>query len=143
MTEINKLVQVDALASGDLLDMWSQANGSEMSVSLTTLQNFLNETLSVGKLVTQYAAPLATGFSVTIPATDRFLILTPAAGYAAGTIVLPVGIDRSEILVVCTQAVTALTITGGTVVGAPTTLAANAFFRLRYDGTLARWYRIG
>lgn len=143
MTEINKLVQVDALSGGDLLDMWSQANGSEMSVSLTTLQNFLNETLSVGKLVTQYAAPVATGFNVIIASTDRFLILTPAAAYASGSIALPVGIDRSEILVVCTQAVTALTLTNGTVIGAPTTLAANAFFRLRYDGTLARWYRVG
>jgi hypothetical protein len=27
--------------------------------------------------------------------------------------------------------------------GAPTTLAANAFFRLRFDGVFNAWYRIG
>jgi hypothetical protein len=77
-----------------------------------------------------------------------WLILTPVAGYAAGTITLPLStnvVNKQEILVNCTQAVTTLTINGNgaTVTGAPTTLAANAFFRLRYDGVTGTWYRVG
>ena len=32
---------------------------------------------------------------------------------------------------------------GSTVNGAPTTLAANSFFRLRFDGVFKAWYRVG
>jgi hypothetical protein len=41
--------------------------------------------------------------------------------------------------------VTTLTINGNgkTVVGGPATLAANAFFRLKYDGVLSTWFRVG
>jgi hypothetical protein len=44
-----------------------------------------------------------------------------------------------------TQAVTALTVAGNgaTVNGAPTTLAANGFFRIRFDAVLDVWYRVG
>ncbi|MNR16702.1 hypothetical protein D3C85_1333210 [compost metagenome] len=54
-------------------------------------------------------------------------------------------IDKQEVLVNCTQAVTTLTINGNgaTVTGAPTTLAANAFFRLKYDQPSTVWYRVG
>jgi len=49
------------------------------------------------------------------------------------------------VLVNCTQAVTTLTINGNgaTVTGAPTTLAANAFFRLRFEAVAGVWYRVG
>jgi hypothetical protein len=54
-------------------------------------------------------------------------------------------LDKQEILVNTTQAITALTINanGATIVGAPTTLAAGGFFRLRFDGVLDTWYRVG
>jgi hypothetical protein len=32
---------------------------------------------------------------------------------------------------------------GNTVTGAPTTLAANDFFTMRYDAATAAWYRVG
>ena len=43
--------------------------------------------------------------------------------------------DKQEALVNTTQAVTTLTIgaNGATVIGAPTTLATNGFFKLTYD----------
>jgi len=102
--------------------------------------------------VTQYAAPAATGFTVLVAPPDSgdsmFLLLTPNAGYAAGTITLPAAatcVDGQELLVTTTQLVTALTVggNGSTVNGAPTTLAANAFFRLRFDGVFKAWYRVG
>jgi hypothetical protein len=33
--------------------------------------------------------------------------------------------------------------TGATVVGAPTSLAANDFFLLRFDAVTGTWYRVG
>lgn len=100
--------------------------------------------------ITQYSAPSATGFSVQVTdgSDSIWLILTPTAGFAAGTIVLPAlanCVDKQEVLVNCTQAVTTLTVSGNgaTVTGAPTTLAANAFFRLRFDDVANVWYRVG
>lgn len=119
--------------------------------SATDLLAYIQANISAGdNKITQYAAPSATGFSVSITDGDDsiWLILTPGAGYAAGTIVLPAlanCVDKQEILVNCTQAVTTLTITGNgaTVTGAPTTLAANAFFTLRFDAVVDVWYRVG
>jgi len=122
-----------------------------MALLLAYMQD--NLTVTTDNMVTQYAAPSATGFSVTIgtgidAGLSVWLVLTPVAGYAAGTLVLPASgdvVDKQEILVNCTQSVTTLTITGNgsTVTGAPTTLAANGFFRLRYDAVLTTWYRVG
>jgi hypothetical protein len=100
--------------------------------------------------ITQYSSPSSTGFSVQVnnASSSLFLLLTPTGAFAAGTLVLPVQancIARQEILVFCAQAVTTLTINGNgsTVLGAPTTLAANGFFRLRFDNVNKIWYRVG
>lgn len=120
-------------------------------VSTASLLAYIQANISAAdNKITQYAAPSATGFSVAITDGDDsiWLVLTPTAGFAAGTIVLPAlanCVDKQEILVNCTQAVTTLTITGNgsTVTGAPTTLAANAFFTLRFEDVTNTWYRIG
>jgi hypothetical protein len=99
--------------------------------------------------ITQYASPAATGFTVNILGGQLsvYLLLTPLAGYAAGTIVLPADpLDKQELLVSTTQSVTTLTtsLNGATAAnGVPTTLAANGFFTLRYDGVNKSWYRVG
>lgn len=100
---------------------------------------------------TQYAAPSSTGFSVQITdsSANTHLILTPTAGFAAGTIVLPAianCVDKQDILVNTTQQVTALTINGNgavAVTGEPTSLAADDFFRLKFDALTSTWYRVG
>ena len=154
MTTINQLTTVDEVAAGDLLPIFSQAQGGTRSASLTVIAALLQTLVSTaGTLETQYSAPAATGFSVTInPTTDGgsvHLLLTPVAGYAAGTIVLPAVAeceDGQEVVVNSTQAITTLTVSGNgatAVNGAPTTMAANAFFRLRFDGIFQSWYRIG
>ncbi len=77
------------------------------------------------------------------------LILTPAGAYAAGTLVMPLASacrDKQEVTVNCTQAVTGLTITANgatSIVGAPTGLTANEFFKLKYDLPTNNWYRVG
>lgn len=153
MTNINQLSQDDTVVDSDQFPIWNNTNGSTRRVAASALATYVQSTIDAnGGFFTQYAAPNATGFSVTISppvvGTSVYLLLTPTAGFAAGTIVLPgrgSAVDGQEILVSCTQAVTTLTLsaTGSSVVGGPTTLAANAFFRLRYDGVFNNYYRVG
>lgn len=149
MTTTNMLLRLQdsELSGSDLIRLYAQKYGGDQALSLAVLTEYLNDALTFGDtLTTQYEAPTATGFSVTVSAANSWLVLTPVAGYATGTIVLPTGTQGLEVLVNCTQAVTALTVTpatGESVVGAPTGLAANDFFRLRFDSVLSRWYRVG
>lgn len=151
---ISQLSSVDDLSVSDLLAVWVTGNSDTRKASLTTLLTFLQANLTTpGDDMTQYSAPNASGFSVTItPSVDGenvYLLLTPTGAFAAGTIVLPPVancVDGQQILVSTTQAVTTLTVSGNgatAVNGAPTTLAANAFFRLRFDGVFQSWYRVG
>lgn len=148
-TDTNRLAAVTLadLAGADLLRLWSQKYGGNTRLTLSVLADYIAaNTTPSDALTAQYEAPTATGFSVTVEDGNTWLVLTPDAGYAAGTIVLPVGADGEEILVNCTEAVTALTITpatGDSVIGAPTALTANGYFRLRYEPVLKRWYRVG
>ncbi|MES2320184.1 MAG: hypothetical protein V4631_22125 [Pseudomonadota bacterium] len=153
MTSVSNLSPVDAVNGSDQIPVQASQSGDLRKMSVSLLAAYIQELLSVsGNMQTQYAAPAATGFTVALvpitPGGSLYLLLTPLAGYAAGTITLPSAAnvaDGQEIVCNTTQVVTALTVAGNgaTVVGAPTTLAANAFFRLRYDGILQSWYRIG
>lgn len=153
MPTINQLSQVDSVTGSDLTIIYSSSNGDARSAALNTLLTFFQSQLTEDDgFQTQYSAPNASGFSVTIAPVvsggDVYLLLTPTGAFAAGTIVLPAQaacVDGQQVLVSCTQAVTTLTVSGNgsTVNGAPTTLAANAFFRLRFDGVFKSWYRVG
>lgn len=153
---INQLNALDTLQSGDNIAVGSGSYGDDRRAALTTLLSYLQSNLiivdasAMSEYTTQYAAPSATGQNIQVTDTDdnTHLIITPIAGYAAMTITLPEStniIDKQDILVNCTQAVTTLTIAGNgaTVVGAPTTLVANDFFRLKYDANGTTWYRVG
>lgn len=138
-----------------LVPFYDAVNGRDAAMSVTQLQTLILAGLSSVGFVTQYASPNISGYAVTVtpPAagTPVWLLLTPTAGYANLTINLPIGVDGQEVLVSTTQAVTgALTVTGATVGagaqpvnGAPATLAANGFFRLKFNGVNSAWYRVG
>ena len=153
MSSIDKLSKTGTLSAADLIPVFSGLLGSDTAATLATLLAWLQPQLTAsGSYATQYSAPAATGFSVAIlpPTTGGsvFLLLTPAAGYAAGTITLPLQaacVDGQEVLCSCTQSVSTLTVAGNgsTINGAPTTLAAGGFFRLRFDGVFKAWYRVG
>lgn len=157
MPTINQLTRATQLSAGDLLALFSTDNGDARAAAISVLQEYLQDNLDFsnnGDYYSQYAAPAATGFNIAITDgadnnTNVHLILTPLAGYANGTITLPAKaglVDKQEVLVNCTQVVTTLAIglNGATAaVGAPTTLAANAFFRLKYDAVTFNWYRVG
>jgi len=145
MATINQLSATDTLTGGDLLPVYKQNQGDARKCSITTLMDYVNANVTTVTQNTQYAAPAATGFSVSVNTGNVWLILTPVSTYAAGAIVLPAGAsDKNTVTVNCTQIVTSLTVSSGaTVVGAPTTLAANGFFTLRFDAATSAWYRIG
>lgn len=153
MTTINKLTRTDTVGPGDVLPVFVQSCGDARGAAVSVLQEYMQDNLNFDSddQQTQYAAPSASGFSIAIAAGpgSTHLILTPTGTFAAGTIVLPAVAtlsDKQSLTVNTTQVVTALTISasGATAVtGAPTTLAANAFFTLRYDLTTKTWYRVG
>lgn len=153
--DINKLSRADTVTAGDLAVIFSTNNGDARAAAISVLLAYFQANLSSpGSLVTQYASPNATAFAIQIAppsdGTSMFLLLTPTAGFAAGTINLPaVAVDKQEVLVSCTQSVAALTVGAPlaspvpVINGAPAALAANGFFRMRYDGVNKSWYRVG
>lgn len=143
---INNLPAASIVAA-DQIPFYSSSDGQDRRASASQLAELIQSLLTSSGAVTQYAAPSSTGFSVTIAPPvaggSVYLLLTPGATYATGTIVMPAApADRQEVSVMSTQIVTALTVSGNgyTVTGAPTTLAANGTFKLRYDAVLSAWY---
>lgn len=153
-TTLSNLTQGTPTA-GSSVPFFDQANGADRRASLTAFAAAIDPLLTASQVATQYAAPAASGFSVTIapPVAGQsvFLLLTPVAGYAAGTIVLPAlaaCVDKQEVTITSTQAVNSLTIdgNGASVNGAPSALGhggASVFARLRFDAVLSSWYRVG
>ena len=150
MSSVNRLSQSTPTAASQF-PFYDPTAGADRRASMSDIATLLQALLSAaGTLKTQYASPNAPGFSVTVTppvaGVSVHLLLTPLAGYAAGTVVLPAApADGQEVVVTSTQAVTTLTVAGNgaTVNGAPSTLAANGFFRLRYDQINNTFYRIG
>lgn len=162
MASINKYPTVDVLQGGDLFVVWSTSNSDTRKTSLSAMLTYMNANItfpSAGKPAysTQYAVPSATGFNVPIDdnsanddlSENVWLVLTPTAGYADGTITLPIVtsvIDKQEVLVNCTQLVTTLVVDGNgatAVTGAPNSLGADDFFKMKFDIISKTWYRVG
>ena len=151
MTDINQLSTSDTLTAGDLLPIWRANNSDTRKTSLTALQAFMqaNLTFSAGQFVVQYAAPSATGFTTTLlnNTNNQWLILTPLGAYAAGTITFPLLstlTDNQEVLIVSTQAVTTLTLSGNgaSIVGAPAGIVQNGAMRFKFKSLASTWYLI-
>ena len=150
MPTIDKLTALNALTSADQLPVYSAQQGDARKASLALLLEWLQENLvSTDDKRTQYSAP-TTNFTLAVrnDGNSTWLLLTPTGTIAAGTLTLPasdIALDKQEVLVNSTQIVTTLTVAGNgaSVVGAPTTLAAGGFFRLRFDKVNTTWYRVG
>src|SRR4051812_33409475 len=120
MSSIDRLQRVTTLTTADLVALFSNSLGDDAAATLGTPIAFLQQQLSAaGTLITQYAAPTLTGFTVLIApliaGQSVYLLLTPPAGFAAGTITLPPQascVDGQTLLVSTTQLVTALTVAG-------------------------------
>lgn len=163
MTTINNLSALDSLTAADLLVLYSSANSDARRATLTTLLSFLQDQLDDGSLTapgssfdTQYSAPsgnftlaVASSSSDADGSENVHVILTPTGTITTGAITLPAVanlVDKQEVLLNTTQAVTNFSVGANgaaDVIGEPSTLAANAFLRLKYDAVTTNWYRVG
>lgn len=153
MPTIDQLSSTAALAPEDVIPFFSDAAKDARKVTMPVLANYLKATLDGEPDETVYAlAVVGSTFTTTIePLTaggNVHALLTPSAAFTAGTITLPGSDTRGdgqEVLVTCTKAITALTVAGNgaAVNGAPTTLAANGWFRMKFDLASITWYRVG
>lgn len=82
----------------------------------------------------------ATGGTVTL-VTGQINIINPAGTIATLTLTLPSSPANNDIVsLTFTQAVTAITYSGGTVVGSPTTASLGGQWYLTYDSGTTTWY---
>jgi hypothetical protein len=156
VTDINQLSTSDTLTAGDLLPIWRVNNSDTRKTSLTTLQAYMqaNLTFSSGgagqsQFVVQYAAPVVSGFTITLNNNNnnQWLILSPTAAFATGTITFPPIAslaDNQEILIFSMQSVTTLTLAGNgaTIIGAPSAIAQFGALRFKYNLLTNAWYRL-
>lgn len=138
----------------DLPLIWDSSNSDWRLCTLQDIMTLFEANMTetgVQEAQTQYAAPTTAGFDIQINDNDddTHLILTPTNTLANGAITLPYTTnvrDKQLCIVNCTQQVTAFTVNlNGAVAayGAPTSLAADDFFTLKYDVNANSWYRIG
>ena len=150
MPTIIQLSPVDIANPSDQIPIYRINNGDARRISITSLLTFFQQTFASPDVFTQFVTP-GTGFNVAVTnnGNNGWLLLQPAGTLATGTITLPlntVAADGQELTVTTTQQITALTIglNGATAVfGAPTSLGADDFFKLRFYQTTNSWYRIG
>lgn len=149
MSTINRLSSVDALQPGDLIPVWDGSNGDTRKASLTTLLAFIESNFADPDYTTRVVAPAASGWNIVVSetGTSSWLIVNPVADYALGSVELPSSasaVNGQEVIFVCTQAVSAFSVTssGATVVGVPASLAAYSSFRMRYNAVQLTWYTL-
>jgi hypothetical protein len=150
MTTINRLALLDTPSTADQIPVYSSSNGDARRMPINALLGLFQSTFSSPTLAVQVYTP-GTGFNIAAPtpsSTQQWLCIQPAGTLATGTVTMPLNTttpDGTEILVTTTQQITAFTVGANgaaQVFGAPTTLAANAFFRLRFIAAQNSWYRI-
>ncbi len=150
MPTINQLSGLSQVSGGDLLPVYVPNNGDARKVSVSQLLEYFQTTFAAPTVATNLYTP-GTGFNVTVPtpiSEQQWMILQPAGTLAAGTITLPLNTgvpDGTEVLITTTQIITAFTLAlngASAAFGAPTTLAANDFFRVRFYQSTNSWYRI-
>jgi hypothetical protein len=150
MPTINQLSGLSQVSGGDLLPVYVPNNGDARKVSINQLLEYFQTTFAAPTVATNLYTP-GTGFNVTVPtpiSEQQWMILQPAGTLAAGTITLPLNTgvpDGTEVLITTTQIITAFTLAlngASAAFGAPTTLAANEFFRVRFYQSTNSWYRV-
>lgn len=151
MPTINQLSGISQVSGGDLLPVYVSNNGDARKVSITQLLQYFQQTFASPTVATNLYTP-GTGFNITVPtptSEQQWMIIQPAGTLAAGTITLPLNTgvpDGTEVIITTTQIITSFTLAlngAANAYGAPTTLAANAFFTMRFYQATNSWYRIG
>ena len=150
MPTINQLPLLAQVSPGDQVPVYSPNNGDARRLPVSSLLQYFQQTFASPTLATNVYTP-GTGFNVAVPtpvADQQWMLIQPAGTLALGTITLPLNTqtpDGTEVLVTTTQQITGFTLAlnGATAAyGAPSTLAAEDFFRMRFVQSTNSWYRI-
>ena len=150
MPTINQLAGLSQVSGGDQLPIYVPNNGDARKVSVNQLLQYFQTTFAAPTVATNLYTP-GTGFNVTVPtpvSEQQWMVIQPAGTLAAGTITLPLNTgtpDGTQVLVTTTQIITSFTLAlngASNAFGAPTTLAANAFFTVRFYQATNSWYRV-
>lgn len=150
MPTINQLPLLAQVLPGDQVPVYSPNNGDARRLPVSSLLQYFQQTFASPTLATNVYTP-GTGFNVAVPtpvAAQQWMLIQPAGTLALGTITLPLNTqtpDGTEVLVTTTQQITGFTLAlnGATAAyGAPSTLAAEDFFRMRFVQATNSWYRI-
>jgi len=150
MPTINQLPVLNTISSGDQLPVYSPNNGDARRTSIGSLLTFFQQSFASPTLTTNLFTP-GTGFNIAVPtpvAQQQWMLIQPAGTLATGTVTLPLNTqtpDGTEVLVTTTQQITTFTLAANgaaQLYGAPTTLAAQDNFRVRYYQPTNSWYRI-
>jgi hypothetical protein len=150
MPTINQLSPLSQVSGGDQLPIYVPNNGDARRVSVTQLLQYFQQSFAAPTVATNLYTP-GTGFNITVPTPtteQQWMLIQPAGTLAAGTITLPLNTgvpDGTQVLVTTTQIITTFTLAlngAAAAFGAPTTLAANAFFTMRFYQATNSWYRV-
>jgi hypothetical protein len=150
MPTINQLPLLAQVSPGDQVPVYSPNNGDARRLPVSALLQYFQQTFASPTLATNVYTP-GTGFNVAVPtpvAAQQWMLIQPAGTLALGTVTLPLNTqtpDGTEVLVTTTQQITGFTLAlnGATAAyGAPSTLAAEDFFRMRFVQATNSWYRI-
>lgn len=150
MPTINQLPLLAQVSPGDQVPVYSPNNGDARRLPISSLLQYFQQTFTSPTLATNVYTP-GTGFNQSVPtpvAEQQWMLLQPAGMLATGTVTLPLNTgtpDGTEVLITTTQQITAFTLApngAAAVYGAPTTLVAEDFFRMRFVAATNSWYRI-
>ena len=150
MPTINQLPLLAQVSPGDQVPVYSPNNGDARRLPVSSLLQYFQQTFASPTLATNVYTP-GTGFNIAVPtpvAAQQWMLIQPAGTLALGTITLPLNTqtpDGTEVLVTTTQQITGFTLAlnGATAAyGAPSTLSAEDFFRMRFVQSTNSWYRI-
>lgn len=145
-----RLSNTDRIGPCDSVVIWSGDNGDFRGVPLDVLKEAIKpEQGNQSSLLVQHFNPNA-NFTLNIDNHEvgTYLVLNPSTSITTGSIKLPERYEVTDgqvVLVACSQQVTNFSVDGDNalVIGAPNALAANGFFKLKYDKLSSTWYRVG
>lgn len=150
---MNKRLNItDKINDCDSVVIWSANNQDFRGVPIELLIEKIQESIKkvdYPPIHIQHFNPNA-NFTLNIENHEvgTYLILNPSVSITTGSIKLPERYDVTDgqvLLVACAQQVNNFSVDGNNalVIGAPNALAANGFFKLKYDKLSNTWYRVG
>ncbi|WP_179996626.1 hypothetical protein [Acinetobacter sp. YH16051] len=150
---MNKRLNItDKIGDSDSVVIWSANNqdyrGAPVDLLIEKIQESIKK-VDYPPINIQHFNP-NTNFTLNIENHEvgTYLILNPSVSITTGSIKLPeryTVTDGQVLLVACAQQVDNFSVDGNNalVIGAPNALAANGFFKLKYDKLSNTWYRVG